>query len=260
MSFFAPSMTLLMLVMLTACVTQQQAVIGVYPANYSTNTAAVQRALPIAPAPESTLPDSLREIRRRQDALYRSEGLLIGYTDEGNRSLSSLGSVPAELEGRRFRDAQAVAAMIDELYDYLGFCGSESLVLQHSAPNMAPVDRRVRFLELINGIPTESTFTVELDDAGGVYRFIGSVLLDRGHASRPALSEQQALVAASRYAIEQEGRPVDSADGNSKSSLLYRTLRDPQGLLPWWYVEVGGVGSYYVGPEGEVENAVTITR
>src|SRR5690606_7036306 len=144
--------------------------------------------------PFDSLPDILRRTRDSQSDLAVSQGVEIRSNDEGMRSVSSIFGVPGSILNEVVASKDDMIAVIELLYPYFGFKGTEELEYKGQAGNV------YHFRELINDIPTQYTISVHVDpESYQILRIIGVAAIDRGFDSEPVMSEQEAIQAVMQY-------------------------------------------------------------
>ncbi len=189
-------------------------------------------------------------IRQNQRALAQAENVEIVTRDDGLLSLSRLEGVPAELAQIEVRNESDLLEIIDELYPYYGFSGSESLEYKDKMP-MSSVTLYL-FEEKINGLATPYEIRVEVDLSNRIRNFYGVLVMDRGFESTHILTEQAAVATALRYLV-QRSKP-HNPNGTHSAQLYYQAWGDEGGVAPWWRVRIDGAEYCFIAPNGEIDN------
>lgn len=107
---------------------------------------------------ESEPPAATRVIRQAQLEQAAKGAITLRFSDVGQRSETSLDGVPLELSNLRVESQDDLIGVIDVLYPYYGFRGTESLVFYERnevrTGTSEPRRPAYTFREDIDGIPT----------------------------------------------------------------------------------------------------------
>lgn len=188
-------------------------------------------------APLTELPPDLAQIRALQERLEVEQDVGIRYLDEVSRSTSNLNGVPLEFREERIETEHDMLALLDRLYVYFGFSGSESLELESAYPGFDPGSMQFNFREYIAGIPTSQIFTIHTDSEMKLSHFPGWLYLDRDLPREPAMSRQDAIDTVLCF-LEYHGWLGTSyvADGPHDVERVYETWGRDLALIPVWRV------------------------
>lgn len=210
------------------------------------------------------LPPEISEIRSSQKALAAVVGIEIHQFDVGQRSSSRLAGVPPEFRNQHISDEADLITLIDKLYPYYGFRGSETLHYQDQSDVWGRT--RYQFLEFIDGIETPLVVTFHVDNqTGRVIEIRGGAQIDRNLDRTPELSAQQTIDIAIRYVrqSEQINAEIYDLNGAHDTSIVYRSWGPDNVLTPHWQVELAPYNGalvianprFFIGPTGQVETS-----
>src|SRR5688572_6036871 len=205
------------------------------------------------------VPPEIHEIRAVQGRLAVESGIDIRVKDEGRRSSTMItGGVPIEMRDKIISTEHDLIDLLDELYPYYGFTGSETLEFQRGYRVFS--DMQYQFLEYIDGIETSVMFTVLVDiQTRKISWFRGWLELDRDLDPTPALSKREAIDIALCVVQESDQFRAEGywLDGPHEAEVVYEGWGE--GLAPSWRVTLappeGSAGawteSFAIGPNGE---------
>jgi hypothetical protein len=197
------------------------------------------------------VPADIAKVREEQMLRSRNEDVEINIRDEGLTSLSLLAAVPREFRDVEISNESDLVDILDRLYPYYGFTGTESLEVRNKRQD----DETTYYMlnENINGIPTSYSLNVLVNNSNNrIGAFLGTLRIDRGFQPGHMFTEHEALEKVREY-IARSGKVFDVQEDPS-SSLYYDAWGGEGGIAPWWRIRVHGI-SYYVSPSGEVDQS-----
>lgn len=205
---------------------------------------------------QSNFPVDIADVRENQMLRGRNGDVRINFRDEGLTSLSLLIGVPTEFRTMEISNENALKSVIEGIYPYYGFTGSESLELKDKRQDSDTAF--YTFTQKINDIPTKYEINVQVSNRDNhISGFVGTLRIDRGFASEHVLTEQEALVRVHDY-LNLNGKTFD-ANEDASAVLYYDSWGEDGGIAPWWLIKMYG-NPYFVDPKGEVDESSGITE
>lgn len=182
------------------------------------------------------------------------------------RYATGIKNISPELRYETITHERDLIPIIPELIKYLGFQESESLEFAFKSSDGSSTS--YSFRQYIDGIRTPITFTVIVSNENFRAEHIrGAPVLDTGFPKRPSISRTEAFNLVEQHkrdGNEPEGK--FDLDSDFTADIVLRTTGEHYSLEPWWIISVPlsrrdlpeGLNSesFYVSPEGEVENFI----
>jgi hypothetical protein len=193
-------------------------------------------------------PAEIDAIRNKQMELASAAGIEIMFADVGQRSETWLDVVPPDLLGPRIESEYDLLGVIENLYPYYGFSGTEVLTFYQRSELRPLHGRREKmeytFREDIDGIPSNQFIFITGDaETKRLEGISGSPHIDRDLERIPRMTSRQAIDSATAWV--RSGRNPDfgpiatlNLDGPHKATVVYEAWGEDRALTPVWVVEL----------------------
>lgn len=214
----------------------------------------------------SGVPEAVLQLREHQARLAAEAGITIRVKDEGQRSSTMIiEGVPDALRDAIIANEYDLISLLDEVYPYYGFTGSESLEFTYSGQIFD--DIAYSFVEYIDGIQTPVLFDIFVNpQTRRINRFRGWLELDRDLERSPSITEQEAVNVAICVVQEYDQFRPDNfqLDGPHEVDVVYRHWGWDGALTPFWKVTLAPPAgnptalreAFWIGPDGVLQRSM----
>lgn len=204
----------------------------------------------------------INSIRDNQKKVAAENDVTISFNNFDARFVSGIEGIPLPLRNLTFSTKEDIIEIIDVLYPYYGFQGTESLVFD-SKSNISGNDSYI-FREYINDIESPEFINIIVStNSGRITSIRGTLTIDSGFEVLPSISQEESKSIVYSHIQNSEETEIAGLNiSNFDAEITYRSWGTSKSLEPVWKIypdiSMADYFYYWVDPQGIVHGSSSV--